>query len=113
MVSQKAGKDSPEPPQARESCLGDSPTWERPDGWHTGVWEKGRGPEAREAATAVGTRAFAATSPTNSASTSAVDQHQRPGWVRSRLRPCSLALGPSAACGCGAAGSWGSVEVGA
>lgn len=42
-------KGSPEPPQARESCLVGIPNVAMPDGWHPGVWGGRKGLEAHGA----------------------------------------------------------------
>lgn len=73
-----------------------------------------KGLEAHKAAAALRAHVFAATSPANSASASAVDhadQCEHSGWAHSCLHPCGLALAPSAVCRRGEAESCCSVGV--
>lgn len=75
------------------------------------------GLEAREAATAIGAQAFAATSPANSASAGAMDraeQCQCSGWAHSCLRPVAWPRPPvlcAHAVRRGPAAVWGDVTL--
>lgn len=105
-------KGSPEPPQARESCLVGIPNVANARRVAPRCLGRKEGPGGPWGAAAVRAQVFAATSPANSASAGAVDhadQRQRSGWAHSCLRPCGLAPAPSAVSGRGEAESCCSV----